>query len=254
MSRLFKALSLALAIAALGLLGIFAASCGSSSTQYRVFNAMSNPNATFAFDVTVNGGLVTPVGGLGFGSSQPSKGYSGISSGSDTIAVYQVGTATTSGADPLVTSTLSLSGSNQYTVVLMGNSQKAPPLNLDWAAQAFPDNNALPPSGDIKFRVINAAPTLPSPVNIYIVPTLSISGATPTFTGVAYGQPSQTPTEYATLPGGQYFVYVTTSTGAPLFPAPASYNETSGIFTLVLTDVQDGFTFYTQPWLLTDVQ
>jgi hypothetical protein len=251
MSRPFKALSLALAIAALGLLAIFAASCGSSSTQYRVFNAMSNPNATFAFDVTVNGGLVTPVGGLGFGSSQPSKGYSGISSGSNTINVYQVGTATTSGADPLVTSTLSLS-SNQNTVVLMGNSQTGGPTA--WAAQAFPDNNALPPSGDIEFRVINAAPSLPGAVNIYIVPTPSISGATPTFTGVAYGQPSQTPTEYATLPGGQYFVYVTTSTGTPLFPKPASYNETTGIFTLVLTDVQDGFTFYTVPWLLTDVQ
>ena len=249
MSRLFKALSLALAIAALGLLGIFAASCGSSSTQYRVFNAMSNPNATFAFDVTVNGGLVTPVGGLGFGSSQPSKGYSGISSGSDTIAVYQVGTATTSGADPLVSSALSLSGSNQYTVVLMGNSKSGV---TPWVAQPFPDNNALPPSGDIEFRVINAAPNLPSPVNIYIVPTLSISGATPTFTGVAYGQPSQTPTEYATLPAGQYYVFVTTSSGTPLFEQ--GYNETHGIFTLVLTDVQDGFTFYTQPWLLTDVQ
>jgi hypothetical protein len=254
MPRLFKALSLALAIGALGLLGIFAASCGSGSTQYRVFNAMSNPDAPFAFDVTVNGGLVTPAGGLGFGSVQPSKGYSGISSSSDTIAVYQVGTATTSGADPLVTSTLSLSGSNQYTVVLMGNSKTGGPTTGGWAAQAFPDDNTLPPSGDIKFRVINAAPSLPGAVNIYIVPTLSISGATPTFTGVAYGQPSQTPTEYATLPGGQYFVYVTTSAGTPLFPKPASYNETTGIFTLVLTDVQDGFTFYTVPWLLTDVQ
>jgi hypothetical protein len=250
MSRLFKALSLALAIVALGVLSIVAASCGSSSTQYRVFNAMSNPNATFAFDVTVNGGLVTPVGGLGFGSSQPSKGYSGISSGSNTIKVYQVGTATTSGADPLVTSTLSLSGSNPYTVVLMGNSLTAGPTG--WAAQAFPDNNALPPSGDIEFRVINAAPSLPGAVNIYIVPTLSISGATPTFTGVAYGQPSQTPTEYATLPAGQYYVFVTTSSGTPLFEQ--GYNETHGIFTLVLTDVQDGFTFYTVPWLLTDVQ
>ncbi|MGA3193369.1 MAG: DUF4397 domain-containing protein [Terriglobales bacterium] len=250
MSRWLKTMSLALAIGSFIILSIFLASCGSNNTQYRLFNAMSNPNATFNFDVTVNGGLVTGASGLGFGSAQPSTGYTGISSGGEGIAVYQVGTATTSGADPLVKSTVNLSGGNQYTVVLMGNSQSG---LTPWVAQAFPDTNTLPSSGDIEFRVINAAPSLPGPVNIYIVPTMSISGATPTFTGVAYGQPSQTPTEYATLPGGQYFVYVTTSAGTPLF-FPSSYNESSGIYTLVLTDVQDGFTFYTQPWLLTDVK
>ncbi|MFZ3265313.1 MAG: DUF4397 domain-containing protein [Terriglobales bacterium] len=249
MFRLFKALFPALAVGALSVLSIFIAGCGSDNTQYRVFNALSNPNATFSFDVTVNGGLVTPAGGLGFGSVQPASGYAGISSGSASVGVYQVGTALTSSADPLVSSTVSLSGGNQYTVVLMGNSKSG---LTPWAAQPFPDNNTLPPNGDIEFRVINAAPSLPGPVNIYIVPTLSISGATPTFTGVAYGQPSQTPTEYVTLPAGQYYVYVTTSSGTPLFEQ--GYDETSGIHTLVLTDVQNGFTFYTQPWILTDVQ
>ena len=249
MPRLFKALLLALFVGALGILSITAASCGSSSTQYRIFNALSNPNAKFNFDVTVNGSLVSSAAGLGFGYVQPSTGYAGISSGGSTIGVYQVGTATTAGSDPLVTSTVNLSGSTQYTIVLMGNSQSG---LTPWIAQPFPDNNTLPPSGDIEFRVINAAPSLPGPVNIYIVPTLSISGATPTFTGVAYGQTSQTPTEYATLPAGQYYIYVTTASGTPLFEQ--GYLESSGIYTVVLTDVQDGFTFYTQPWLLTDVQ
>lgn len=250
MSRVFKALFLALAILSLSVLSIMVASCGSNNTQYRVFNALSNPNATFNFDVTVNGGLVTSAGGLGFGSVQPAKGYAGISSGSAGIGVFQVGTAILGGANPLVSSTVNLSGSTQYTIVLMGNSKSG---LTPWVAQPFPDdNNTLPPSGDIKFRVINAAPSLPGPVNIYIVPTLSISGATPTFTGVAYGQPSQTPTEYATLPAGQHYVFVTTASGTPLFEQ--GYNESSGIFTLVLTDVQDGFTFYTVPWLLTDFQ
>lgn len=249
MPRLFKALSLALAVGTLAFLSIVAASCGSNNTQYRVFNAMSNPSASFNFDVTVNGSLVTSAGGLGFGSGQPSKGYSGISSGSSTVGVYQVGTATTAGTDPLVSSSVSLSGGTPYTIVLMGNSKSG---LTPWLAQPFPDNNNLPPSGDIEFRVINAAPSLPGPVNIYIVPTLSIVGATPTFTGVAYGQPSKTPTEYATLPSGQYYVFVTTASGTPLFEQ--GYLETHGIYTIVLTDVQDGFTFYTQPWLLTDVQ
>ncbi len=250
MFRLFKTLFPALAIGALSVLTIFIPGCGSDDTQYRIFNAMSNPSATFNFDVTVNGGLVSPAGGLGFGSVQPSTNYAGISPGGASIGVYQVGTALTSSADPLVSSALSLSASTQYTVVLMGNSKSG---LTPWVAQPFPDNNTPPPNGDIEFRAINAAPSLPGPVNIYIVPTMSIVGATPTFTGVAYGQPSQTPTEYATLPGGQYFVYVTTSTGVPLF-RPASYSQTSGIYTLILTDVQDGFTFYTQPYLLTDVQ
>jgi len=253
MSRLFKALSLALSVLTLSIVSILAASCGSSGIQYRIFNAMSNPNATFNFDVTINGAIVTPAGGMGFGFIQPSKGYASISSGSDTVAVFQAGQAGLPGAQPIVSSSLNLSGATQYTIVLMGNSPTGPPPNA-WVAQAFPDNNALPATGNVEFRVINAAPSLPGAVNVYIVPTASISGATPTFTGVAYGQPSQQPTEYVTLPvpGSVYYIFVTTAQGTPLFFQ--SYPFTFGIYTIVLTDVQNGFTFSTQPTVLTDIQ
>ena len=254
MSRLFKALSLTLSVLTLSIVSVLAASCGSSGTQYRIFNAMSNPNATFNFDVTINGAIVTPVGGMGFQYVQPSKGYSSISSGSDTVAVYQAGQAGTAGATALASASGNLSGSNQYTIVLMGNSPTGGPPN-GWTAQAFPDNNTLPAAGNVEFRVINAAPSLPGAVNIYIVPTESIAGATPTFTGVAYGQPSQQPTEYATLPTGSYWVYVTTPQGTPLFP-PYNFpsGATTGIYTFMLTDTQNGFTFFEQPIPLTDMQ
>lgn len=251
MSRLFKALSLALSVLILSIVSILVASCGSNGTQYRIFNAMSNPNATYNFDVAINGAIVTSPGGLGFQFRQPSSGYASISSGNDTVAVYQAGQAGLPGAQPIASFSVNLNSSTQYTIVLMGNSPTGGPT--PWVAQAFPDNNALPAAGDVEFRVINAAPSLPGAVNIYIVPTQSISGAQPTFTNVAYGQPSQQPSEYATLPGGQYFVFVTTSQGTPLFPA-YGYNVTSGIYTIMLTDVQNGFTFYQQPIVLTDMQ
>jgi len=254
MSRLFKVLGFALTVVTLGIVSILAASCGSSGTQYRVFNAMSNPNPNPPnFDVTINGAIVTPAGGLAFQAVQPSSGYSGVGSGNATVAVYVAGQAGTAGAQPLVSSSVSMSGSNQYTLVLMGN---APSGGLTpWVVQAFQDNNTLPANGDIEIRVINAAPSLPGAVNIYIVPPPgSIVDATPTFTGLAYGQPSQSQgSEYATIPGGTYFVVVTTSEGTPLLK-PFSFSQTDGIYTMMLTDYQNGFTFYPQPIPLTDMQ
>jgi len=254
MSRLLKMLSLALAVVSLGIL-MMVAGCGSSGTQYRVFNAMSNPSATFNFDVTVNGAIVTPTGGLAFGSVQPASGYSGISSGSDSVAVYQAGTAGTAGAVPLVTSTLSLGGSTQYTIVLEGNLG-ASGAAFPWVAQNFPDNNTLPTNGNIEFRVIHAAPTLPKAVDIYLEGSEgSLVGLTPTFSSVAYGQTSQQPSEYVTLPAGTWWLYVVTA-GAktPLFPAYSYSPSTGSISTLVLTDNQSGNIWSYPAYILTDAQ
>jgi len=255
MSRLLKALSLALSVLTLSIVSVLAASCGSSGTQYRIVNALSNPNGSSSFDVTINGAIVSPAGGMGFTYVQPSKGYASISSGSDKVDVYLAGQADTPGAQPIVSSTVNLSGSNQYTIVMMGNSQTGPAPN-GWAAQAFPDNNTLPATGNIEVRVINAAVSLPGAVNVYVVPPPgSIVGANPTFTNVAFGQPSQQPTEYATLPvpsGNIYYVVVTTAQGTPLIST--SYPFTFGIYTIVLTDVQGGSTWSTSPVVLTDAQ
>lgn len=248
MSRLFKALSLALAVVTLSILSIVAASCGSGGPQYRVYNALSNPNATFNFDVTINGSYVSPTGGMGFGTYQPGGGgYKGISSGSDTIEVYETGTT----SPAFIDSALNLSGSTQYTVVLMGNTTLEP-----WVAQPFADNNTLPETGDIEFRLINAAPSLAfgtTGVDIYLLPsdTGIQPGQAPTFSSVTYGQPSG----YATLPVGTYYLYVTESgSRTPLFPAYPYTPGSGSISTFVMTDNQPGNTWLYPVTLLTDVE
>ncbi len=109
MFRLLKALPLTLALAALS---FFAASCGSGSqSQIRVVNAIPDvPNNT-PLDIDVNGTKV--ITALAFPNFQPSSGYTKVASGSVTIAALDTGTTT-----QVLSSTGTLSGSTQYTVVL----------------------------------------------------------------------------------------------------------------------------------------
>ena len=104
MSRLLKALPLALALAALS---IFAASCGSSSpAQVRFVHAISDGPA---MDVNVNG--TAEFLSLSFLGVQPNQpGYTSVPSGGDTIQGFLTGTTT-----PVFSATANLSASQQYT-------------------------------------------------------------------------------------------------------------------------------------------
>jgi len=108
MSRLYKALPLALALVVVAL-AIFAASCSSSNTQYRIVNAMAfNPQT--AVDIYV--GTAPPSAptfpGVGLGSTEPGSGYQKGSSGSDTMQVFQAGITT----NPYINSALNLGSGN----------------------------------------------------------------------------------------------------------------------------------------------
>src|SRR5260370_23572205 len=108
MFRLMKALPLTLALAALS---IFATGCGSSSqSQVRVIHAISDGPA---LDINVNTTKVFT--NLAFSGVQPPPpAYTKVSSGSDTLEAFDTGTTT-----PVINSTsVSLSGSSQYTVLL----------------------------------------------------------------------------------------------------------------------------------------
>lgn len=165
MSRLLKVLSFALAVVAMG---AFAASCGSSNAQYRVVNAIPN-TTTFdpnGFAIYMNGASIWP--NVCFTCVEPTSSgkYQSVSGGSDTLDVYKQAEAGQTGATPVISSSLSLGGSTQYTIVLAGNSTTIP-----LAVQLITDTNPTPTSGDAGVRIIDASLSLPTAgVDVYALP------------------------------------------------------------------------------------
>lgn len=229
MSRLLNALPLTLALAALT---FFTTSCGSSSSQLRVVDAI--PDAPVGLDVDVNGknAFTTP---FTFGSTEPSSGYQKVSAGSDSIEVFQTGTTTS----VIPSTSFSMGGSSQNTVVLTGYyiAGTGSP-NIPTAVQ-FTDNNAAPTSGDVEFRIIHASPSTAT-VDVYIVPPgTDITQVNPaTISGLAY-QAASSP--YTSLAAATYSVIVTASGSKNEIIAPQDYALTAGqIRTLVLVDNVNG--------------
>jgi Domain of unknown function (DUF4397) len=236
MSRWLKAVPLALAVAALS---VGAASCGSSSgtAQVRFINAIPD-TAQYgtALDIEVSGSKMftnVPFQGL-----QPATGYTNVHSGGSELKGVKTGTTT-----PVFISDISLATGHQYTMVATGFAVGLSRVVIIPAE----DNNTSPANAKVEFRVIDASPSGPAGVDIYIVPvgtTNPISG-TPTIANVAYGSASG----YATIPyntnfvaGFNYTMYVTaTGLTAPLITQnlAAGSSSAGAIRTLVLTDEQN---------------
>ena len=236
MLRLWKAMCLALAVLALA---IFAISCGSAKTSYRVINAIANYNyqATGGFDLTMNGSL--EFSSVQFTNINPpgKDAYQGVPSGSNTLGVFPHGD--TINGNPVINSALSFNGRTQYTVMLMGNNTTNP-----YVAQPFTDNNAVPASGDFAFRVIDAANNLPSGtsgVDIYIVGSVSIvtgPNPPPPNASITYGQASG----YVSEPAGTWWLVVTNHGSHTPILNPTSYTPSAlQIRTVVLVDGVGGF-------------
>ena len=230
MFRLLKALPLTLALAALS---IFATSCGSSSqSQVRVVHAIPNGPA---LDVNINATKVFT--NIAFGGVQPTPpAYTKAASGSVTIQAYDTGTTT----NPIFGTngvTASLSSTSQYTIILAGflNSTGNAP-----AALQITDNNTAPTSGNVEFRIIDASPSSPGTVDVYIVPPgANINQVNPpTIQGLTYQQAST----YQSMAAATYSVIVTTS-GSKIPFISQDYTLVAGqIRTLVLVDNVGGGT------------
>jgi|CZKY01.1.fsa_nt_gi hypothetical protein len=238
MFRLLKALPLALALAAST---FFTTSC-SSSSQFRVVDAI--PDAPVGLDVDVNGinAFTTPFAFGTFGSVEPSSGYQKVSAGSDSIEVFQTGTTT-----PVIPSTsISFGGASQYTVVLAGR-YASPPTALQ-----FTDNNTAPTSGNVEFRIIHASPSTAA-VDIYIIPPLTdvCSVPTKTFTNINFQAASPS---YASVAPAPYSVIATYAGTCQIILSQDYPQGTAGmISTMVLVDQPGGG--LPPQWLpLTDVQ
>jgi hypothetical protein len=240
MSRCFKALPLALALAALSLV---TASCGSSSNvpaQVRFVNAIQD-TAQYgtALDIDVAGTKeFTDVPFPGF---QPSSGYTKIVSGGSALQGIQTGATT-----PVFIADISLTASAQYTLVATGFATGGNVVLISGL-----DNNLPPPNGQENFRVIHASPSgsdgKGGAVDIYIVPVGSTTPITPpaTISNVAYRSASvYTSVAYNPnfVQGFNYTMFVTLpGTTSILFSQTLSAGSSSAgsIRTLVLTDQQN---------------
>jgi hypothetical protein len=227
MFRLLKALPLTLALAAVS---FFNTSCGSSSSQVRVVDAI--PDAPVNVDVAINGKNVFTA--VSFESIEPASGYQKVSGGSTTVEVFQTGTTTA----VIPSTSFSLNASSQYTVIATGFYSATQPPNVPTAVQ-FTDNNTAPTSGNVEFRIIHASPSTPT-VDVYIVPPgTDITQVNPaTISGLTYQQASPS---YISLAAATYSVIVTYSGTKQEIIAPQDYGLTTGqIRTLVLVDKPGG--------------
>jgi hypothetical protein len=253
MFRLLKALPLALAIAALIIFAAFAASCGSSNSQARFVNAISDD--TQGLDIEFNGTKdftdVAPFAASG-------STYLSVPSGSDKIQGFASGTTTS----PVFTATspVSFNSGSDYTVVATGT------LAGSVIILAPVDTNTAPGNGSVNFRVINASLNGPGSVDVYIlanpvVPPLGCPTNCPTIAALASPESStNTTSTYVTLPynsnGEGYQLYVTVSGQTdPIVKDPSVISVGSvsvgSIRTLVLVD--SGTTMSQVPIVLSDL-
>jgi len=234
MTRPWKALCLAMAMVALAL---FAMSCSSGGTSYRVINAIAYypPYQTNGgFDLEMNGSLV--FSNVMFTNINPpgKDAYQKVASGSDTLDVFAHGD-TINGGLPIFSGAFTANGRTQYTLLLMGDSRTNP-----YAVQPFTDNNEVPATGDFALRVIDASNNLgKQQLDIYVVGAVSIvTGPNPPQPNatITYGQPS----DYIVEPSGTWWLVVTQHGGhVPIL----SNSYTPGalqVRTVVLVDGPNG--------------
>ena len=236
MFRLLKVLPLTLALAGLA---IFAAGCGSTSQlQVRVVHAIPDGPAV---DIDVNGTKV--ITNLVFNSFQPASGYLKVKAGNDTVAVLDTGTTT-----QILSSTVPLSGSTQYTVVAAG-------FLANPSAALITDNNAAPTSGNIEIRVIHASPSGTTPLDVYIVPPgTNITTVTPQISGLSNNTQASAYIPVAFAANGYSVILTASQNKTPLFPSPYGIAPPTGsIRTLVLVDVQNGGAMSPTPLVLNDL-
>jgi hypothetical protein len=248
MFRWLKILPLALAALAVAALSIVAASCNSGNQpQARFVHAIQDGGE---LDIEVNGSK--DFSGLSFGNFLPLSGYTNVTEGSDTIEGLNSGTST----EVFSVSGVTFDFEIDYTVVATGFVTNFSSVVII----STPDNTTEPANGTVSFRVINASPDSPGPVDIYILDAPVAGGlpAKPTISSLAYKSVSG----YINLPynsaGGGFTMFVCPAgTRIPIFSTGWSFaagasNEGS-TRTLVLTDEQNVNQMSQYPIFLKDI-
>jgi|HubBroStandDraft_6_1064221.scaffolds.fasta_scaffold21985_3 hypothetical protein len=238
MLRWLKSLPLALPLTlVLAGFGFLLSSCTSGNqAQVRFIHAIQDAGP---LDIDFNGTKeITDIVFLGL---QPSTGYLAVPAGSDTITGFQTGS--TSNA-VFTNSNVTLNSGSQYTMVATGFTTTTSSVVILNPV----DTNTEPPDGTVDFRAINASPSGPNALDIYILANpvtcaLGQGSCTATISGLAYQQTSgYVPLNYNSN-GSGYTIYVCTSGSTnPIFSqGPINVGSVSegSIRTFVLTDAQD---------------
>jgi len=237
MFRWLKSLPLALPLTlALAAFGFVLTSCSSGSqAQIRFVHAIQDAGD---LDIDFNGTKqITDIGFLGI---QPSNGYIAVPAGSDTIEGFPTGSTTN---EAFSVSNVNLNSGSQYTVVATGFTTSTSSVVI----LSPVDTNTEPSDGIVDFRAINASPSGPNAVDIYILanPVTCALGQPPctaTISGLAYQQTSAyVPVNYNSNSEG-FTMYVCTSGSTnPIFSQPITVGSVSegSIRTLILTDQED---------------
>jgi hypothetical protein len=119
--------------------------------------------------------------------------YLETTDGAHNLKVNAAGTATT-----VIDADVTLTDGTDYTVIASGLVAQIEPIVLE-------DDNTAPAAGSVRVRAIHGAPSAPT-VDVYVTaPDADLATATPTLTGVDFGEFS----DYLEVPAGDYQVRVT---------------------------------------------
>jgi hypothetical protein len=236
MLRWLKSLPLALPLTlALAAFGFVLSGCNSGNqAQVRFVHAIQDSGP---LDIDFNGTKqITNIGFLGW---QPTSGYIAVPAGSDTIEGFQTNTST----EEFSVSNVNLNSGSQYTLVATGFTTSTSSVII----LSPVDTNTEPSDGTVEFRAINASPSGPNAVDIYILANpvtcaLGVAPCTATISGLAYQQTSSYVSQNYNSNAEGYTIYVCTSGSTnPIFSQQINVGSLSegSIRTLILTDAQD---------------
>ena len=216
--KLSRILPSAIALICLGS-AFLAVGCGSSSARYRFVQAATGVPTNV--DLQVGGKTVQSSVGYG----QPAT-YHTSKSGSQNFKLFPPGATT----NPYVDSSISL-GSGDTTIIAEN------PL-ATIALAPYKDDNTAPTTGNVKIRIIHAAPTAGN-FDVYIVPHGGgIAGFNPQISNLSFGSA----TNYLSLAASNYDVVMTApATQNILSSLLYNYTLTAGqIRTIIVLDASIG--------------
>src|SRR5882757_4484396 len=146
MSRKLKMLAVILALGTI----VFAPACGTNHAKVRFVQASPDANGV---DVAVDGKKVAT--NLLFQGVSPASGYLTVTAGGSKVELSPTGETS-----DLINSNIDFGSDKQYTVFATGFVTLPPQAsnNFSVAAVLLTDNNSAPSNGNVKLRVLHAAP------------------------------------------------------------------------------------------------
>jgi len=198
--------------------------CGSSSAHFRY--VQGSPGAPTNVDVEIDSKTVLT--SIGYGQS---ASYQSTGSGSHQVRIFETGTTT----NPVFSGSVTFNSG--YTTLITEN------FFSQIALAPYTDDNTVPTSGNIRLRMINAAPSAGT-VDVYVVtpPGNGITGISPNIQSLAYQQASGTVGKlYLSIAAGSYDVVFTQTGTQNIITQLSNQSFTAGqVRTILLLDASLG--------------